>query len=340
MTGALTADTAFISLLELAMGTDALDTSKGVLPTYSAGDAFIGLSGDSCYQFNGGANPAGNSLTMWKKTRTGHECATGCVIERVRFRGGLDEYTEVTFSGSCKQWGKFEPTTLGVAITAGAKTSFTVARTAGVLCVGAYVSITPDTGSDVDVLVTAYNAKTGVATIASTTFTASAIGKAVGDAMPDPSYSNRQFRSIFGDGVLISIDGGTTSLNQISSWEVVMTTGAQLYNRSGTSLSPVGTWQGDRRIEFNFGSDVDDADSTIFRAMAEANDHDVQILAGGLTSTTGGAILLLRAAKMRLRRAAPNTPRDGLSALSVRGVARGSATTAGVFTSPFIAYIR
>lgn len=338
-----TARTAFTSLMEAAFGKAVVvaSSAQGVLPTYQSGNAFIGLSADDADKFELGNDPAENSFTIWKKTLTGHEVGVGCVITEVVFSFGLNQYVMVTFRGQCAEWAKFEPGTIKTAITAGAKTSFDFTKASGMIGKGAYVKVQQDSGTDTaGIIITGFDKANDRVTIGSTTFTATSVGKAVKDAMPAPSYTNRQFRSIWGDNIRVSLNGGANVIEKVSSLELTLRTGVQLFNEDNTSLVPTEAYMGRREVELSLNGVIDPDDLALTRAGFFGDDHHIQILAGGLTGATDGGRLLLQTPKMTLRRNAPSTPRDGMSTIQLNGLARGGLVAAGTYTPPLVAYIR
>lgn len=337
--------TGFTKLMEAAFGkvVKAADASSanGVLPTYGSGDKFYGISGNKADEFVCGEDPAENSFTFWKKTRTGHEVGVGCVITEIEFAFGLNQYVRVTFRGQCAEWAKFEPGTLQAAITSGNKTSFDFNKTSGMIGKGAYVKVLLDSNSDsAALLITAFDKKNSRTTFAQAMVGAAAAGKAVKDAMPNPNRENRLMRSIWGDNIRVSLNGGVSVINKVRSCTVRMSTGVQLFNEDNTQLYPSEAYMGPREINLTADAVVDPNDLTLPRAGFYGEDQHVQLLAGGLTGATNGGRLLLRMPVIRMRRNAPDTPNDGLSSIQLTGMARAQLTAAGAYTGPLLAYIR
>lgn len=336
------ADSAFIDLMSFAFGKSAVQAATGVLPTYTAGDAFIDLSGASGIVLGMGGASNNDSFTCYKKTVSGHETAYGCIISNVTFRGGLDQYVEVTFSGQCKGVSKFQA---GIAVAGNlvaTNQDFTVAdQVKGRIGIGSFIKFThgsgfqPATGGRV---ITAFNPTTRAATYAGANLGVLTSANAlIQDALPDGNYTNYQERSIFGDGSLVSVDGGEKVVGP-TGWEISINTGAQTYNRSVNSLSPVGTYQQDRRVSLNITTDVDTDNAQLDKAAEQANVTDVQIVAGGLNAVAGG-LALFRMEQVKLRRSFPQSPREGLSSVRYTGMARAKGFGTAK-KSPLALYIR
>ena len=165
----LAVDSAFIDLIEFALGKAAvIGGSSGVLPTYTSGDAFFDLSGDTGIVMEMGNVSNDDSFTCYKKTITGHETAYGCIIQNVTLRGGLDDFVIVTITGQCKGVAKFQD---GLDVDGNLVTTnndFTVAdQVKGRIGVGSYIKFVessgflPATGGRI---VTAFNPDTRVGT--------------------------------------------------------------------------------------------------------------------------------------------------------------------------------
>ena len=337
------ARTAFCTWLEAAMG-EAL--SSGSLPAYQSGQAFVGLSGDTAYKFDANQDPSRKSFVIWKKTRTGHEVGIGCVVTEVEFSFGLNQFARVTFRGLCKAWAKFEPGQLKTALSgSSARTSIVLKDTVGMIGVGAVVKLQLGAGGNTDtgaILITkaVKNTSDVTVTFASTTIGAASANNAIRDAMPAIVRTNRLVEHIFGDNIRMSLDGGASVINKISSCTLTLRTGVQLFNEDNTDLSPTEAFQGKREVMLRATTVVDPDDLSLPRDAFYGSDQHVQILAGGITGAKDGGRLLLQCPKMRLRRNAPQTPADRYSTFQVEGLARAQLTSGGTYTSPLTAYIR
>lgn len=340
---AMAADSPFIDLMEFIFGKSATLVASGTLPTYMAADAFFGVSGAMANSLEMGNRSNTNSFTAFKPTLTGHEVGYGCVIQNMTIRGGLDQFIIVTLTGGCRGVSKFqEGIILGAALTA-ADQNFTVAEQAkGRIGVGSFIKFVngsgflPATGGR---LVTAFNPDTRVGTYEGANLGISMAGNsAISSAIPDLAYSNYQEDEIFGDGSLVSVDGGKTTLTSVTSWEIAFNAGAMLYNRSVADLRPVGTYQQDRRITLTLESDVDEDNAALEKAAEQSSVKDVQILAGGLTAPAG-ALALFRFQQIKLRRSFPQSPREGLSNVRYMGMGRAKGFGASK-ASPLAMYIK
>lgn len=341
-TPAAAADNDFVTLMEFALGKAAVQATTGVLPTYNTGDAFFDLSGDAAIVMEMGNVSNNDSFTIYKKTITGHETAYGCIIQNVTIRGGLDEFVLVTITGQCKGVSKFMD---GVALDAALEMTnqnFTVADAVkGRIGVGSFIKFVdgsgflPATGGR---LVAEFDPDTLVGTYAGTNLGVSmAADSAIVDALVDGTYTNYQEESIFGDGSLVSVDGGVNLVGP-TSWEVSINTGAMAYNRSVADLSPVGTYQQDRRITLTVETDVDSENSQIDKAAEQSSVKDIQIVAGGLSAAAGG-LVLFRLQNTKLRRSHPQSPREGLSSVRYTATARAKGFGSSK-QSPLAMYIR
>ena len=327
--GTAAADSAFIDLMEFALG--AVATISSTIPTYTAGDAFINLSGNTAIRMLTGSTSIADSFVIYKNTISGHETAYGCVIGNITFRGALDDFVIVTITGECKGVSKMMGG-LSTASLVAASTSFTADDQAkGRVGVGSFIAFmsgmtrAPSTGGRV---VTAFNPETREGSYAGTSVGALATPTII-DALGTPVYTDYQEESIFADGTLVSVDGGEATVG-VTGWEVSIDTGARAYNRSGASLSPVSLYQQNRRFTLSLDLDVDIENSQIEKLAERNTIADVQILAGGVpagtspTAADAGTKALFRFQNCRLRRNFPQMPREGLSSVRYTGMALAS----------------
>ena len=341
VTSSRAGDSGFIDLMEFALGKAALLTgATAVLPTYMTGDAFIDLSGDDGIVMEMGDDSASNSFTIYKKTITGHETAYGCVITNVTFRGGLDDFVIVTITGQMKGASKFQDGLTSGALVV-ANQNFTAAdQVKGRIGIGSFIAFmmgatrTPSTGGRI---VTAFDPATRVGTYSGANLGAITGAPTIIDALPDAAYTDYQENSIFGDGSLVSVDGGTLTVGP-TSWEISIATGANAYNRSVADLRPVGIYQLNRRVTVNIEMDVDGDNAQIDKVAELAAVADVQIVAGGLNASAGG-LALFRMQNCKLRRSFPQMPREGLSSVRFTGMARAKGFGSSK-QSPLAMYIR
>ena len=341
--------TAFTTWLEALQGKAVvaadLAANNGELPTFTAGDAFIALSGDKADQFDGGAEPALNSFDLWKKTRNGHEVGVGAVIQEATLGLALNSYMRITFRGAMSRWAKFEECELKAAITAGSKTSAELKFSVGMIGVGAYVNITHDDNTTQTVLVTSatYDKAGDKVTIgfAATTFKAAAVGKKVVDAFPPRLKGDRIIKNIYGDNFRISLDGGTSLIEKISSCDVTMRSGVLLFNEDATSDHATETYQGDVEVTVALTATLDPSDLELLRAGFTGEDQQLMVLAGGLDVAANGGRMLVEIPVIRMRLAAPTTPRSGMATVSMTGMARAQLTGSTLeYKAPATLYLR
>ena len=340
--GTVAGDSAFIDLMEFALGKAAVLPASGVLPTYTSGDAFFGLSGDAGIVMEMGNVSNDDSFTCYKKTITGHETAYGCIIQNVTLRGGLDDFVIVTVTGQCKGVSKLQGGLVLDGNLSASNEGFTVAdQVKGRIGVGSYIKFVEGSGflpASGGRIVTTFNPDTREGTYSGANIgVLAAANSAILDALSAASFANYQEESIFGDGSLVSVDGGVETVGP-TSWEIAIATGAMAYNRSVASLSPIGTYQQDRRITLSLEVDIDSDNASIEKAAEQAAVKDIQIVAGGLGASAGG-LALFRLENTKLRRSFPQSPREGLSSVRYTATARASGFgTAKV--SPLALYIR
>ena len=145
--GTVAGDSAFIDLMEFALGKAAVLPASGVLPTYTSGDAFFGLSGDAGIVMEMGNVSNDDSFTCYKKTITGHETAYGCIIQNVTLRGGLDDFVIVTVTGQCKGVSKLQGGLVLDGNLSASNEGFTVAdQVKGRIGVGSYIKFVEGSG--------------------------------------------------------------------------------------------------------------------------------------------------------------------------------------------------
>ena len=157
-----------------------------------------------------GANSVADSFTIHKKTITGHETAYGCTIGNVTIRGGLDDFVIVTITGMCKGVSKMQAGLTVANLTAGNQNFTADDQVKGRVGLGNFIAFMegtdrhPTTGGR---LVTAFDPATRIGTYSGANLGAVTTPSIV-SALGDPAYTDYQENSIFGDGSLLSVDGG------------------------------------------------------------------------------------------------------------------------------------
>ena len=264
----------------------------------------------------------------------------GCVITEIDFAWGPNQYLAVTVRGQCARWAKFEEGTITGELEAQSQAALDFGP-GGMIGVGAYVKVETNTAGtyNPNLLIKSYNKKNSKAGFDATAFSAASdAGNKVVSALPDPVRTNRLFKSIWGDNLRVSLDGGVTLLKKITGGNLTLRTGVQLFNEEVTQLHPSEAYQGSREVSVTLNGVVDPDEPGILRKAYDAYDANLMILAGGLDGAVDGGRLLLHVPRITLRRTAPNTPRDGYSTFGTTSMGRADLTVG--YKGPLEAFIR